>query len=65
LDIDRTLGILNAISLGLLRIVEIILPLMMVVFIGIFKALFVTVSSFKPSVQRMKQLQSNNNQDQI
>lgn len=39
MDVERTVGILNAVAAGLFRIVEILVPLIIIMIVGISKAM--------------------------
>ena len=45
MDVERTLGILNAITAGLLRVIELIVPLLITFIFGVSKALLVAFDS--------------------
>jgi hypothetical protein len=57
LDVEKTVGILNAIAAGLFRLVEIIVPVLLVFCIGIVKLMASTFLS--ANVYRKKKSKEN------
>ena len=65
MNVEKVVAILEGVSLGLARVIEILAPIFLMALLGIFKGIGMAVSNIvsTKAIQELKQI--NNKQDEI